>query len=35
MAKHEYRGSALSDLVMFFFMAILLEWLNAGGTEKI
>jgi hypothetical protein len=33
-AKRENRGSALGDLVMFFFMAILLE-LNAGGTEKI
>jgi hypothetical protein len=34
MAKHENRGSTLGDLVMFFFIAILLEWLNAGGTEK-
>jgi hypothetical protein len=34
-AKRENRGSTLSDLVVFFFMAFLLEWLNAGGTEKI
>jgi hypothetical protein len=35
IANRDKRGSAADDLVMFFFMATLLDGLNAGGSKRI